>query len=415
MACRHVASRSTSPGGLTPRWEHAHERSLHPVRLPDDRGADHDVHPRGRLARRRRVAGARRTGRNGLVSTDAGIDPRAGHGGSHQREPHCRLQYIDVAVRGPDDGASRNGVDQELLGARDDRRHRSVCMEQRADRGRRILRRHVRYVGRFDARRELRRYAAQCARLHHEPRNARLPHPGRLAGNDTGLRAAGFGRVRRQPLQRVRRRLSASGDDRGADRGHHGAMKNHRRCRSQYIVRNVRSEGFTLVELMVALAIGSVLLLALAAMFIGTSQSRNELDKSSRQIEGGRYAVQVLSDEIRHAGYYGPLTTAPTLPGSVTALPNPCLTTLTTVQNSLGLPVQGYAGGASAPASVTCLDAAAGYKANTGIIVVRRADTTIAAAAPTSPYFNIQTSGCAGDAIKYVFDSYANAGNFTLH
>jgi len=178
---------------------------------------------------------------------------------------------------------------------------------------------------------------------------------------------------------------------------------------------NVRREGFTLVELMVALAIGSVLLLALAAMFIGTSQSRNELDKSSRQIEAGRYAVQVVSDEIRHAGYFGALTNAPTLPGSVTTLPNPCSTTLATVQNSLGLPVQGYAGGASAPASVTCLNAAAGYKANTGIIVVRRADTTIAAAAPTSPYFNIQTSGCAGDAIKYVFDSYANAGNFTLH
>jgi len=106
-------------------------------------------------------------------------------------------------------------------------------------------------------------------------------------------------------------------------------------------MRNARRAGFTIVELMVALAIGSVLLLALAAMFIGTSQSRNELDKSSRQIEGGRYAVQVLSDEIRHAGYFGALTNAPTLPGSVTTLPNPCSTTLATVQNSLGLPVHG--------------------------------------------------------------------------
>ena len=113
--------------------------------------------------------------------------------------------------------------------------------------------------------------------------------------------------------------------------------------------RHFHSAGFTLVELMVALAIASVLLLALAAMFIGTSTSRNELDKSSRQIEAGRYAAQVLSDEIRHAGYYGVLASAPNLPGSVTALPDPCSNTLGTVQNSIGLPIQGYAGGASAP------------------------------------------------------------------
>jgi type IV pilus assembly protein PilW len=165
---------------------------------------------------------------------------------------------------------------------------------------------------------------------------------------------------------------------------------------------------------MVGLAIGSVLLLALAAMFIGTSNSRNEIDKSSRQIEGGRYAVQVLSDEIRHAGYYGILANAPTLPGSVTSLPNPCSNTLATVQNSLGLPVQGYAGGSTAP--ISCLDAVAGYKPFTGVIVVRRADTTIAAATPTSPYFNIQTSGCAGDSVKYVFNAYnASSGTFFLH
>jgi type IV pilus assembly protein PilW len=173
-----------------------------------------------------------------------------------------------------------------------------------------------------------------------------------------------------------------------------------------------RTAGFTLVELMVALAIASVLLLALAAMFIGTSMSRSELDKSSRQIEGGRYAVQVLSDEIRHAGWYGALANAPALPGSVTSLPDPCSNTLATVQDSIGLPLQGYAGGASSP--LTCINAAAGYKPGTAVIVVRRADTSIAAATATSPYFNIQTSGCAGDSIAYIFDKW-DTGSFTLH
>jgi type IV pilus assembly protein PilW len=180
-----------------------------------------------------------------------------------------------------------------------------------------------------------------------------------------------------------------------------------------------RMRGFTLVELMVALAIASILLLALATMFINTSISRGELDKSSRQIESGRYAMQILSDEIRHAGYYGAIPNAPTLPGTVTSLPDPCTTVLADVQTSIGLPLQGYPGKSTAAALDTgklgCLNAAAGYKANTGVIVVRRADTSIAAVGPTSGFYNIQTSGCAGDATRYAFDSYLNTGSFTLH
>src|SRR5690348_7369917 len=82
------------------------------------------------------------------------------------------------------------------------------------------------------------------------------------------------------------------------------------------------SRGFTLVELMVALAIASLLLVALATMFVNTSIARNELDKSSRQIESGRYAMSILADEIRHAGYYGSLTNAPT--ATLASLPDPC-------------------------------------------------------------------------------------------
>lgn len=168
--------------------------------------------------------------------------------------------------------------------------------------------------------------------------------------------------------------------------------------------------GMSLVELMVALAIASILLVALGVLFVNTSIARGELDKSSRQIESGRYAMQVVADDIRHAGYYGALNNAPMLPGSVTSLPDPCSSTTATVQNSLALFLQGYASGAG----LLCLDAAAGYKANTGVIVIRRADTTIAVDAVTPNYFNIQVSGCPGDANRYVLNTDA-AGPYTLH
>jgi len=174
----------------------------------------------------------------------------------------------------------------------------------------------------------------------------------------------------------------------------------------------IRSGGFSLVELMVALAIASLLLGALAVMFVNTSIARGELDRTSRQIESGRYAIQIMADDIRHAGYYGPLNTAPTLPGSVTTLPDPCLSTPTTIiQNSLAIPLQGYTDGSG----LSCLSTgAAGYKANTAVLVIRRADTTVANATATAGHFNIQVSGCAGDPFRYVLDT-DTSGAFTLH
>ena len=180
-----------------------------------------------------------------------------------------------------------------------------------------------------------------------------------------------------------------------------------------------RSGGFTIVELMVALAIASVLLLALAAMFINTSAARTELDKSSRQIESGRYAMQIIADEILHAGYFGALANAPTLPVTVTSLPDPCDFALATIQGSVAIPLQGYLGATSAAnldaGKLGCLDAAAGYKPQTAVLVVKRADTSILAAAPTAGFYNIQTSGCAGDPVRYVLDADTSVANFTLH
>jgi type IV pilus assembly protein PilW len=179
----------------------------------------------------------------------------------------------------------------------------------------------------------------------------------------------------------------------------------------------VPRRGFTLVELMVALAIASVLLLALAAMFINTSAARTELDKSSRQIETGRYAMQIIADEIVHAGYFGALANAPSVPGSVTSLPDPCDFALATVQGSVGIPLQGYVGAASAAnldtGKLACLDAAAGYKPQTAVLVVKRADTSIAATAATAGFYNIQTSGCAGDGVPYIIG--APSATFNLH
>ena len=171
--------------------------------------------------------------------------------------------------------------------------------------------------------------------------------------------------------------------------------------------------GMTLVELMVSITIGLFLVLGLVTLFASMSSTRSELDKSSRQIENGRYAIQMLSDETRHAGYYGSLVNSPALPSSVTSLPDPCSTDLTVIRNSMGLPIQGYAGAASATTlSAGNLGCLTNYMANTAVLVVRRASTNVGF---SSASFNIQVSGCAGDAAPYLVLGDSTAGNFTLH
>jgi type IV pilus assembly protein PilW len=167
-----------------------------------------------------------------------------------------------------------------------------------------------------------------------------------------------------------------------------------------------RHAGFSLIELMVGLTLGLLILVGLSTLFANTSVARGEIDKASRQIENGRFALQTLSDDIRHAGYYGALANAPDVPA---ALPDPCSTATADVQAAIGLPLQGYAGGAIDP--LGCLD---GYKPQTAVLVVRRASTAAPAAAPAASSFNIQVSGCAGDATPYVLD-VSTAATFILH
>jgi type IV pilus assembly protein PilW len=152
--------------------------------------------------------------------------------------------------------------------------------------------------------------------------------------------------------------------------------------------------GFSLVEMMVALAIGSIILAALAAIFYTSTVARKETDRSSRQIENGRYAMQLLTDDLRHAGYLSefdptPLATPP-------SKPNPCATSISDLNDAMTIHVQGV-DDVTSGTTPSCIS---DVKTGTDIVVVRRASTCVRgttgcdAAAAGVPYF--QASLCGG-------------------
>lgn len=144
-----------------------------------------------------------------------------------------------------------------------------------------------------------------------------------------------------------------------------------------------RELGFSLVELMVAMTIGSILATALVVVFSNVMQTNREQFKAAQQIENGRYAIDLMTNDMRLAGYYGEFGT---LPPAAAALPDPCeipaaIKILETTANSpFGFHVQGYA-----PASLAArpsVPAGCSSKLNNNtlrpgsdIVVIRRLDT----------------------------------------
>ena len=136
--------------------------------------------------------------------------------------------------------------------------------------------------------------------------------------------------------------------------------------------------GFSLIELMVAVTLGLLLILALASLLAQQSRARAELDKSAAQVENGRYALSLLQSDIQLAGFYGQFAGSIAVPGS---LPDPCETTdIAVIDESLALPLQGYNNAGSVPSPLSGCLADSDHVAGTDILVVRRLATELPSA-----------------------------------
>lgn len=63
-----------------------------------------------------------------------------------------------------------------------------------------------------------------------------------------------------------------------------------------------RQAGLTLVEIMVALTLGLIVLLAIGSIYLGSRQTYRVQEDNARLQEAGRYALEVVGRSIRQAG-----------------------------------------------------------------------------------------------------------------
>lgn len=177
-----------------------------------------------------------------------------------------------------------------------------------------------------------------------------------------------------------------------------------------------RQQGFSLVELMIALTIGLIISLALATMFSQVSVTNKEQFKAALQIENGRYAMDLLNNDLRLAGYYGDYAQLP--PGSG-ALPDPCEvpTEGSTVANngSLAFYIQGYpASSLTTQATIptacqTWIDGNT-LKPGSDILVVRRLDTIPLVNPPTTTFAPVEEGAIYAQTTDSVLSIQYGAG-----
>lgn len=62
--------------------------------------------------------------------------------------------------------------------------------------------------------------------------------------------------------------------------------------------------GFSLIELMVASAVGLMIMAAILTLYLNVTRANDEMAKTNMMVENGRFAMQLLQDDIAHAGFW---------------------------------------------------------------------------------------------------------------
>lgn len=189
----------------------------------------------------------------------------------------------------------------------------------------------------------------------------------------------------------------------------------------------IRYQGFSLVELMIAMVIGLLMMTTVVQLFTGINSSSADMATTNEQIENGRFSLQIVEEDVVHGGFwngYVPQFDDLTATGAPTdipsAIPNPCLDyaswTTTYKTELLGIAVQTYQ-----DVPTGCETVITNKKANTDILVVRHADTCVPGgtncdadtSASATPQVYFQANSC-GTSVASTYNYVLATSGFTM-
>lgn len=199
--------------------------------------------------------------------------------------------------------------------------------------------------------------------------------------------------------------------------------------------------GFGIIELMIALALGIIIMLGVTQVATDNSLLRYELDRTGRQIENASYAMREIESDLLSAGYWGEMgaqTVGDVLPEDVRVCPvqscdradNETLADATCELNRMmRFPVQGGTGDFDCPSfwndDPGTLFTEVVPKAGSNYIAVRRASSCALGSAGcdgANGNYHLQVNACfdpSDDAaplpgVDYALEPIANTPDFNV-
>jgi type IV pilus assembly protein PilW len=162
-----------------------------------------------------------------------------------------------------------------------------------------------------------------------------------------------------------------------------------------------RHRGLTLIEVLVAMALSMLVTAALLTLFANMSANGQNLRRTSAHIENGRFAAELLHEDLRLAGFFGELRTE----GALYSTPDPCAPVAAGYApnpRTIPTPVRGY----TAAEALPCL---ANRAPGTDALALRRLEVfpvTVGSLPSTNQQPFVQPSLCATDPVgtEFVFD-----------
>ena len=157
--------------------------------------------------------------------------------------------------------------------------------------------------------------------------------------------------------------------------------------------------GFSLVEMMISLTIGLMIIAALVAVLSSNSRTAKTTDRSTELQSNGRYALDHLKRELRHAGYRGYSWADPNTPTTtITPIADECLGPNAVAGSFVANIRQGIWGANDTnPYAGSCL--AAGY-ARGDVLVIRHLSNTPLSTNTTSGTLYFRSSYSVGEVFK---------------
>lgn len=175
-----------------------------------------------------------------------------------------------------------------------------------------------------------------------------------------------------------------------------GSVSSHRRA--------TRQHGVSMLELLIGMALGLVVVMVITSFFGPVSQHRRSLENSGQMFDNATYAAELLTEEIRAAGYFGELHS----PSVTWQAADPCAVTAATLgwassPAAAPLPLVGVGPADATPGCVS------NRRAGTSMVTLRRADFVAAPVASLPAGIHLQVSTCGSDLVNKPFVVGADA------